>query len=269
MKQFVKNISRLFRPADNVKVTVLGHQKTGTTAIAALLARIADYGMSNDPLYEIDQGKGIIAKELLSNPQSFKKIVRRYPGLFGKEVIKDPDLIFIYPVLRECFKNTQYLFVIRDPRDTIRSICNRLKLEGTYSKNRITKADMYEGNYHWELILSNHLPKISHITDAQNFIINLAQRWKLAAEIYMHNSSEMQMVKYEDFLLDKENTIKNLAHKLNLPCLSTISEFLDVQYQPKGNASVQWDKFFGENNLLAIETICNKTMSEFGYRSTL
>jgi hypothetical protein len=254
------------RPEDAVKVVVLGHQKSGTTVIGALLGRVSGFGVSNDPLFMIDQGTGQIAELLLHEPERINRYCRRRRDLFSQKIIKDPDFIFIYPSLKECYKNASFLFVVRDPRDMIRSICNRLGLKGTFKKPIPALSDMKGGNRHWELILSGSLPCIENIgINESNFIMNLAHRWNFASEIYLNNAHEMILIKYEEFLKNKEVVIKKIAEEAGLPLGFPITKYLDVQYQPKGKHNVDWLEFFGVENLFGIEQICSQYMRSFGY----
>ena len=260
-------IKQFRNPADNVEVVVLGHQKGGTTAIAALLGKISGLGVSIDPLFQVDQGKAKQVKKLIRNPKKIEWLCVRHPRLFVQPIVKDPDLIFIYQAVRECYRNAHILFVVRDPRDTIRSICNRLNLAGS-DLNRCPKSsDMKGGNHHWELVLSGRLPKHELYKQQSSLIYNLAHRWNLAAEIFLEFADEMTFLRYEDFLKDKEKSIAKVAHNFEIECTQSIADYVDVQYQPKGNSNTDWSGFFGPKNLSLIETICARPMHEFGYDS--
>ncbi len=264
--KFNNLIKNLFASTDDVKLIVLGHQKSGTTAIASLLARISDSSLSNDPLFMIDQGAGEAVDELISLQNQLKTLCRMYPDLFTKKIIKDPDFIFIFSSLKKVYINARYLFVVRDPRDTIRSICNRLRILGTEKLEKPKYNDMYMGNHHWELILSGELPAQKNIDHKHtNYIQNLANRWNMAIEIYLNNVDDIILIKYEDFLQNKEKIITRLAVDAGLQCKKSIAEYVDIQYQPKGNANADWNEFFGRDNLASIENICGLHMQKFGY----
>ena len=266
LKNITKSARKLIYPFDNVKLIVLGHQKTGTTAIAHLLSRIADLHMSSDPLYELDHGYGLAAERLISRPDMIRNYCRYHPILFGQPIIKEPDFIYIYPEVKKCFSNAKYLFVTRDPRDTIRSICNRLGISGASQCIHPKISDMRGGNRHWELILSGYLPGIhGDIEKNSNFIAHLAYRWNLAAEMYLEFSDEIYFIRYEDFNCNKELAIRRLADNLEISSMVPISEFVDVQYQPKGDHALPWDEFFGQDNLRIIERISANTMCKLGY----
>ena len=85
----------------------------------------------------------------------------------------------------------------------------------------------------------------------------------------LKNKKDILLVKYEDFLKNKELYIKNLAETLGIPSIISISAHIDVQFQPKGNQKVDWLEFFGEENLAAIEDICCKYMQIFSYKPKL
>ena len=258
-------IIRLFyNPAADVEVIVLGHQKGGTTAIAALLGKISAKEVSNDPLYEVDLGKAEILTEVVNYPGKITSLCLRYPSLFSKPIVKDPDLIYIYQAVKECYENARFLFVVRDPRDTIRSICNRLALTGDDLNRVPSLKEMQDGNHHWELVLSGKLPK-SEGRGYSSLVSNLAYRWNLASKIYLEFSSEMILLRYEDFLQDKERVIGATANKLGLECTESIADSIDVQYQPKGNSDTDLQGFFDQENLEQIEVICADSMREFGY----
>lgn len=262
-----RSIRQLIAPADNAQVVVLGHQKSGTTAIAALLARIADLEVSVDPLFQIDQGKGQAARRLITHPGTLGLLCRTHPQLLTKSIVKDPDLTFIFPTARKCYRNARFLFVVRDPRDVIRSICNRLGLLPTDWRGCPQASDMKNGNEHWEMILSGRLPRQYEGVQAPlTFVANLAYRWNRAAQIFLGSSGQMVLLKYEDFVREKEQSIAKIAADLGLAATGSIKDAVDVQYQPKGNSKTDWPTFFGRHSLCEIESICRRSMSEFGYR---
>ena len=76
----------------------------------------------------------------------------------------------------------------------------------------------------------------------------------------------MVLIKYEDFLLNKQETIRKLSEKLNMKEISDISHLLDKQFQPKGKQQkVDVKKFFGAVNYHKIDSICKKNMKKLGY----
>ena len=97
----------------------------------------------------------------------------------------------------------------------------------------------------------------------------LADRWKTAATVYIEHESSMRLVRIEDFLNDKVDTIQALAADLELSSTRDISDRVDVQYQPRGNRDVTWREFFGVDNLRRIERTCKPEMEKFGYSPSI
>jgi len=266
-KRIMQIFQKKFPYQDKVEVVVLGHQKTGTTVIASLLAKISKFSMSSDPLYVLDQGSGNTAELLIEKPDLISKYTEKHPKLFAKQIIKDPDFIFLYPSIKSYYLNAKFIYVLRDPRDTIRSICNRLGMSGTDRIINPVISDMERGNHHWELLLSGSLPKQNEaISETLSFVKKLAYRWCLSNDIYNQYQDDMLLVKYEDFLKDKEKSIADVANELGVNCKQSISQFVDIQYQPKGNSKVDWLEFFGDEHLHAIEDICSNQMKMYGYK---
>ncbi len=88
-----------------------------------------------------------------------------------------------------------------------------------------------------------------------------------AAKVYEENKEKMILVRYEDFNNGKLNTIENLANNLSIEKKNDISNKLDVQYQRKGKPNVDWEEFFGIDNLQRIEVICADYMNYFEYNT--
>ncbi len=77
----------------------------------------------------------------------------------------------------------------------------------------------------------------------------------------------MILIRYEDFIKDKEKEIYHLADRLDLDLRHDISHKVNIQYQSKGRSDVTPVAFFGEKNLRRIETVCHVQMERFGYPS--
>ena len=95
----------------------------------------------------------------------------------------------------------------------------------------------------------------------------LAARWNLFTDIWLENKESMILVRYEDFQKDKIEEISNLSKVLGLKDINDISSKINIQYQPKGNQEISWDKFFGLDNLASIERLCSERMKLVGYPS--
>ncbi len=241
-------------------IFILGNQKSGTSAIAALLGAATGISVSIDLTKEwIYRKKGyLLAKE---KQLSFSQFVHRNKFDFSRDIIKEANLTIFYNDLVRFFPNSRFVFVVRDPRSNIRSILNRVKVPGD-----LDSLDSWDNKPHiplgWEKVIYNSWLGLN----GDNYISSLAQRWNLMTDIYLRNNSNMILARYEDFLHNKVGHISNIAYKLDLNPRHDISEKIDLQYQPKGNNEQSFLSFYGSNNLQRVESICAKNMHFFDYK---
>lgn len=238
-------------------VWILGNQKSGTTAMGALLA---NYGNLSITLDLINLTPAELLK-LRSGALPVSKFLRRHAFEFSRDVIKEPWLTFFWDKIQPFFPESSKLFIIRDPRDNIRSILNRLNLKGN-----LPELDN-PGNLPplWKLIIDNRWMGIPQT----HYIESLAYRWSVAADVYLQDPHQFVLARYEEFVGDKTGYISYLAQLLNITQKNDIRGHVDVQYQPKGNSQIGWLDFFGETNLLKIERICAKQMAKLNYEPVL
>ena len=237
-------------------VIVLGNSKSGTTAITALLADYADASVTLDFWPRLRDPETLAA--LHSGEEPFEAFVRRFRADFSRDIVKDPHLTFLYPPLAERFPDARFLMIVRDPRDNIRSILDRLDLPGDRDDLDLAR---YEMRPLWRAILESPWLEV----DGDGYVERLAQRWSLAASVYLRRPDAMELVRYEDFVDDKMGTIADLAERLGLEHRGRIEHKLDRRYQPKGRSDVVWEEFFGPRNLRLIEETCVEEARALGY----
>jgi hypothetical protein len=240
---------------NNAPIVVLGNQKTGTTAIAALLAEQTGRSATLD-LLEMSAGD---ERDMHQRPEGLEQFVATHKLEFSRDLIKEPRLTFLYPQLLDRFPHAQYVFVVRDPRDNIRSILNRLELPGQL--DQLNKSHWRDVSPEWKLVLDGSWMGL----DGRNYIDMLAARWNRAASTYLDHADACCLVRFEDFLESKEATITNLTTRLGLQPTNDISDKVDVQYQPRGDRAISWETFFGASNLQCIEDRCAHLMEPLGY----
>ena len=115
----------------------------------------------------------------------------------------------------------------------------------------------------WRNVLKGHNPNIP----GQNYVEVLAWRWRMSAEAFLRYRDMCVEIRYEDFNLNKADSIAELARRLGYVDLYNIDHLVDVQFQPRGDSDVQWSTFFGEEYLNVIENVTGSVMREFGYES--
>jgi hypothetical protein len=241
-------------------IIVLGNQKSGTTAIAALLAEATGLSVTLDLKKEFTEP---VIDGIKSGDLTTAAFVKRNKLDFSRDVIKEPSLSVYYPELVSYFPDARFVMVIRDPRDNIRSILNRLRVPGTV--DALTEGHRSEFTRAWELIIDGGWLGI----EGANHIETLAQRWNYIADLYLENEDQIILLQYETFLNDKAGEISRLADTFGLEVRFDISHRVDHQFQPAGDHNVSWADFYGPVNLARIESICRERMRTFGYAPSM
>lgn len=240
-------------------VFVLGLQKSGTTAIAALLAERAGLSCALDLFRETDRP---VLPQVHAGTLSFEAFLHRNRLDFSRALVKEPNLTPFYPRLVRRFPESAFIFIVRDPRDTIRSILNRLGLPGdldVFDPDEL--ASRPEVDTVWRYVLDGRWLGLEgdHVLDL------LAARWNAYVDQYHRHRSGLRLVRYEDFLADKAGEIDRLAEALHLEARHPIDDLLDHPFQPPGDRSVSWAAFYGPNNLARIEALCGERLHRLGY----
>lgn len=239
-------------------IIVLGNQKAGTTAIAALLAECIGGTFISDVLYK----NGLQLKDLLDEDPSLDALIRSHPESFRATVVKDNEFTFVYPSLARAFPQASFVFVVRDPRHNIRSVLNRLKLPGSLDSLPAEQyAQLRKKLPGWHTILTGS----SFGSRTGHYIDVLADRWVRANEVYLRASGQMTLARYEDFDADKRPVIERLTTELGCSVVNDISGSQDRQFQPLGDRSITPAAFFGRENLERVERRCGTLMGSFGY----
>lgn len=233
----------------------MGNQKSGTTAISSLLAYAAD-------LRATTWAPGLdfaVLKALHKGRLSLQKAIQRYARIeFARPVIKECNLTFVYEQVRVLYPQARQVFVVRDPRDNLRSILDRLDLPGQVAT--VSLPDPLRA--HWGHVLDNTWMG----APAGNPVCSLAWRWARALAVYRQYPGEFIRIRYEDFLANPEDAIAQLCVALNVPQKRQISNWKMHPFQPPGrNRGCPWPDFFGADPLAHIEDICAEGMAEMGY----
>ncbi|MGB5952353.1 MAG: hypothetical protein WBG57_07555, partial [Ornithinimicrobium sp.] len=168
----------------------------------------------------------------------------------------------LFPALEQAFPEARFVFVVRDPRQNIRSVLNRLSLPGDLeSLTEEHSASVAQTRPGWIPILTG----ASFGSGGGQYVDALAERWVRANEVYANASDRMTLVRYEDFDAAKRSVIEQLATELGFTVAHDISARQDRQYQPRGDRSIAPAAFFGQENLERIERHCGTLMPSFGY----
>jgi hypothetical protein len=236
---------------------ILGNPKSGTTIIANLLSRATKKSLTSD----IKSAIKYITLKLDFKLLSFDYFIEKHKYEFSKEIIKEPFLSFYTEELMKSFPNAKFIWIVRNPYQNIRSILNRLKIPGNLEEIDFNQYSELEETPDWKLNLQSSM--FGYIS--LNYIEAMAFRWNHAVNIYKQHKDRIVLVKYEDFILDKKKYIEDMAIELGFSIQTDISNYVNIQYQPKGNVEIDLKDFFGEENYKIIERLCKENMKELGY----
>ncbi len=243
-------------------ILVLGNQKSGTSAITALLGEATGLSYTIDVFCFF----GDAEQRLLAGDMDFETFVEKARFRFSRDIVKEPSFIAFYKELASRFPDARFVFVVRHPVANIRSILDRLGLPGDRTCLSASHwKQVAEESQNWKMILRGR--QYGH--EGDTYIQTLARRWKMSARLYLSNSDRFKKITYEAFTQDKEGRIYELARRLGLDVSNDISDKVDVQYQPKGQKTVDPQSFFGERNLEKISEVCQPEMKSLGYESLI
>ena len=64
---------------------------------------------------------------------------------------------------------------------------------------------------------------------------------------------------------NKKTRKKKYIANLGFAIQTDISNYVNIQYQPKGNSEIDLIDFFGEENYSQIDNMCKANMNKLGY----
>lgn len=257
--RFKERWRRKFSKVNPNPLLVFGNQKSGTSAVTALLGEAT--GLS----YTVDMFclYGDLEERLLKKETSLDELLDRARFYFSREIIKEPGLTFFYNDLYGYFPNSPQVFVLRNPYDNIRSILNRANLPGNLEDLKDTHWHyIREKLPYWQVVFDGTLADHKGNT----YIETLALRCRRVFEIYLNSKTNVIPIRYESFKENKVEIIHKLASDLNLPIKHNIEQIKDTQFQPKGNLSIDTETFFGGRNMERIRKICGEVAFKVGYK---
>lgn len=255
IRRVVRHVAGRMVDCHDAPIIVLGNQKAGTSAIAALLGRASGLSTTIDLRNEISRPT---FHRLRDGGLDFEEFVSGNRLDFSRRIVKEPNLSLFHPELAAAFPKARFVFIFREPRDNVRSILNRLKVPGHLDD--IDFRDWTEITPAWQLVLDSRWAGIG----GDRYIARLAERWRYLAEVYLRQPDHFQLVRYEDFRSDKCAAIHALCRQLDLPVVADISGQVDRSFQPPGRRDTNLAEFFGANYGL-FDEICGDAMARLGY----
>ncbi|WP_425390382.1 hypothetical protein [Ekhidna sp.] len=245
----------IFRPKK--KIFILGNQKSGTSAIANLTAEAGGLSKTID----IPKLWPPYIQKLVKKEVNLSDVVRSNKKYFKSELIKEPNLTFLFEELLRIYPNAEYAMVVRNPFGNIRSILNRYKLSGKI--DALNQEQIFKLGNHYNLFQAENW----NLEQTDNPIEALALRWNLAASVFINYKDHVNisLIRYEDFTDSKSESIYALCDLLNTAKRNDISKSTEIQFQPKGDNSLSYLDFFGPTNFSLIKETCWPLAAEFDY----
>ena len=239
-------------------VFVIGNQKSGTSALVSLLAAAAGKTATND----IFTWYGNAESDVISGELGFPEFVNRARHHFSQDFVKDPSLTFMMPALRDRFPHARYVFLVRDPRTNIRSILNRVEVPGlTTDLDKASYMRIQKTRPGWLPVLQGQ-----GLVYGVPLVPRLAHRCRIAMEIAAAERGNWPVIRYEDFVADKAGTIAATLQAVGENPTNDIASVANKPFQPPSQDRSDPEIFFSAENLVSIETICDKVMDVFSYK---
>lgn len=178
----------------------------------------------------------------------------RYP--FSFDIMSAADAGSFLPQLKSALPEMRVVFLLRDPRDMICSVLERI--------NKGDTSTIEVSDPHYRYLQTDWLG----ITEPDP-IRKLALRWNKWLEL-ARTMDGVLYVQYEAFIQDKQGTIADLAVRLGLPSKFDISGEMDRQMSKDGRdirirGAGRWEQMLPEATARLIEETCREGMLAFGY----
>ena len=226
-------IRNLIYTPNSAATIILGFPKSGTSALTGMLATRSGKSASIDTpcLWEP------YLKKIQEDGLDFKKHVFNNPFRFSKDIVKEPNMVFLLDKLPEVFKMNKVIIIRRNPYKNIKSILDRLGLPGNLQRD----SELPEFNKNWQRLLLEG--------KGDNYVERLANKWyNVDSQLKLISEYSLTFeVQYEDFNEHKVQTIDSIIEFLNWERKNSIDQILNKPYQPRSANNISISDFFGDN----------------------
>jgi hypothetical protein len=225
-------------------ILVLGNQKTGSSAVAHLLAAHGDLSLAAD----VHPAQGRERHVASLDAPAMAGFIQRARYYFRRDVVKENALTPGAGALLAALPNARAVFVARHPAHNVRSILDRLDLPGHPCP--LGEIQVESG---WQEVVDGSALGLN----ASDHITALARRWQALTDTYLLHRERLHLVRYEDFQTDKSGVIAELAERCDAPRRADIGPLLDRPFQPRGkHRTTPLEDFFSEEALRIIDRCC-------------
>src|SRR5699024_10947107 len=132
------------RPRKN-PILIFGFPKSGTSVIAALIAHRANKSVTLDTKNLCEP----YISKIKSGELDLKSHINQYSYPFSKDIIKEPNFVFIVDEILKVYSEPQVVVTQREKLTNIKSILDRLGVSGDLTEN----PSRFEVNRNWHSLL--------------------------------------------------------------------------------------------------------------------
>ena len=252
-------------------IFIVGTGRSGSTVLGVLLSMHRDVGFLNEPkaLWHAICPEGDVfgqyapgrpARYVLNEADATEDVRRRARRLFGaylkatgsrRVVDKYPELIFRVPFVRGIFPDARFVFLVRDGRDTCRSIEGWSERKGVRDAGEVHDwwgAD----NLKWRLMLEQLVPGEEDLAGSIDEIQTFDRHADMAAVEWVITMREglrqaerypqsVHTIRYESLVANPRRELSELMDFCELPQDKTFLSFAErklVPAPPKDGALV-------------------------------
>ncbi len=270
-------------------IFILGLGRSGTTIMGVVLSMHRKVGYLNEPkalwhaIYPYEDLIGSYsrgdARYRLNDSDVTPKVVRAGNRLFGsylaasfssRVVDKYPELIFRVPFVQAIFKDSKFIFLVRNGWDTCASIKGWSKRLG--QKNGTETHDWWGANRRkWHLLLDQLVPEHTDLAPHVDAMRNWNKHSDMAAvewilsmregmKLIQKDPDNIMRVNYEDLCKRPREELQRISDFLDLEHDEVFYEYAAETLNPvPARPAIKLD--------VTIKSAFLKTMSDLGYHT--
>lgn len=218
---------QLWRNRKDPDALVFGHQKTGTSVVAAVIAQQAKVSHAIDlPVERLRPADPAYV--------GVTELLRRSAPFVNQQLIKEPHWTLFAPKLLSELPDVRAVGVIRNPIKTIESICYRLKLPTALLDRPATVGPW------WQPIFDGHGLDCQKGSALENLACRIALCEEKLCETTYSFPDRMRIIQYEDFVLSPAASARELLKFFGWQLCGEADT--DRQYQPGLRAASESEK---------------------------
>jgi hypothetical protein len=222
------------------QIVVIGHQRSGTSAIASLLSAAAAVRLVDDPPWTYTPN----VRQVYGDGAATTTYLEEHRTDFEFGILKAPALTPLAPFIERWKPSLRFVVVVRNPRDTVAA-----SLE--WRRHRDDDSDFNFWDLGWLGI------------EETDRLRALAWRWRR----YMEMAEQLKRatwVSYDCFCCDKEGTVRRLVAALGLEECACVASLTERQFKKNfGDRRIRgldrWRSEFSVEQVEQIDALCDST----------